>query len=316
MKEIFLSLKNSPKGKVVENEMMKEKTSFRIGGKAAIFAEPESVEEVSRTLETAKNFNVKPFILGGATNVVLPDKDVWNTLVISSRSIKKIKIQEAKVEREIFVECEAGALMSEFVEFAAKNALWGAECFCGLPGSVGGAAFMNARCFGKEISEIFHSAKVFDRDEMKIKIVNFSQNEWSYKRSPFNSSKSLFILSVTFLLLQGKNSEKDAIYEKGAFYKEERKKRGHFLFPSAGSVFKNNRAFGKPSGQIIEEAGLKGISIGDAQIAPFHANFIINKGSATHDEVSELVKFTAKTVKEKYGFTLEREIIIVGEEND
>lgn len=312
MKEIFLSLKKNLTCKVAENEALKEKTSIKIGGEVSLFVEPENEKEIVEIFAAAKKFNKTPFILGGASNVVLPDNGIWDAFVISMRALKGIKIQGEAEDGKILAECKAGSSMSEFVSFCAQNALWGAESFCGLPGTVGGAAFMNARCFGKEVSEIFYSATVFDRNEMKIKNISFSKNDWAYKRSPFNSQKGFVILSVTFSLFQGKMSEKDKIYEAGASYKEERKKKGHFLFPSAGSVFKNNRAFGKPSGKIIEEAGLKGFSIGDAQIAPFHANFIINKGKATFEEVSELAKFAEKTVYEKYGFHLEKEIIIVG----
>ena len=135
-------------------------------------------------------------------------------------------------------------------------------------------------------------------------------SDWEYKKSPFQTNKWI-VLEVVYKV--EKLSDNSKIVEKNNFYVEDRRQKGHFKFPSAGSVFKNNRSFGKPSGKLIDEAGLKGFTIGGAQIAPWHGNFIINCGNAKSDDILALVNKAKETVKEKFGFELECEILFAGD---
>ena len=204
--------------------------------------------------------------------------------------------------------------MAAFVNFCTENNISGVEQFAGLPGSVGGAVFMNARCFDKSISDIIFSVSYMNIDysEKQIKLAQeiFNPDEWAYKKSPYQDGNK-FITTATFLLLQKNASEHDNIQEECKKYIGERVSKGHFKFPSAGSVFKNNHDFGKPSGQIIDEAGLRGTTIGGAKIADFHGNFIINTGNAKATEIKSLVELVQDKIKQKYGFFLEPEIIFV-----
>jgi UDP-N-acetylmuramate dehydrogenase len=199
--------------------------------------------------------------------------------------------------------------MASFVNFCAENGFSGAEKFAGLPGTLGGALFMNARCFDLSISELFVEAYYIDLNDYTEQHKIFSSSDWDYKVSPFQNSHTL-ILSATFRLKKNVKS-KEELKSENKKYIEERKSKGHFNFPSAGSVFRNNREFGAPSGKIIDECGLRGKQIGMAQIAPFHGNFIINLGGATQKDVKALVEFTVKEVKAKTGFCLQPEIIFV-----
>lgn len=199
--------------------------------------------------------------------------------------------------------------MAQLVNFCVKNRLEGLQTFAGLPGTIGGALFMNARCFDVSICESFVSANYLELDDFTCYEIGYFPGEWDYKVSPFQNSSKL-ILDAKLRLKKSDKSE-EQLLEECKKYIEERKSKGHFNYPSAGSVFRNNRNFGAPSGKLIDECGLKGKQIGNAQIAPFHGNFIINLGGATQKDVKKLVELTVKEIKEKKGFILEPEIIFV-----
>ncbi len=296
---------------------LKNLTCFKIGGNAEFFFTPSTEEELKTGLELFKKNNIPVSIIGGGSNLLVSDSGIKGA-VIKLEKFDKIEIIK-KTENDVFIRAGAGVLTDYITKWAAENGISGLEDFGGLPGTLGGAAFMNARCYEKSISDIFCSAKVlyFDNlcyifDEYKSK-----QEEWDYKVSPFQKyaegikiiSGRKLIVSLTFKLCYGKKEE---IKNKTQQRIDDRTRKGHFLKPSAGSVFKNNRKFGKPSGKLIEEAGLKGISDGDAQIAPWHGNFIINNCEAKAENVRKLIEKIQKIVFEKQGFLLEPEIFFAG----
>jgi UDP-N-acetylmuramate dehydrogenase len=222
--------------------------------------------------------------------------------------------------------------MQAFVNFCTNHNLSGAQEFAGLPGTIGGAVYMNARCFDKSISDILYQTEqieIVSKINTKVTTTNFAPSQWDYKKSPFQpnqesdnsqeptipkynfSEHKVFVSSATFKLTRKSLEEKSQIQEECKKYINERKNKGHFNFPSAGSVFKNNHAFGAPSGKIIQDAELLGYTIGGAQVATFHGNIIINKENATATQIKELVQHVQKVVKEKFGFSLEPEIIFL-----
>ena len=294
------------------DEPLAQKSTFKIGGTAKIFITPLNFEQFESSVDAVRNADIPYFVIGGASNVVFPDGE-FSGAIISTQNIKEIFYEsDAASDGIALVSCQCGVPMAAFVDFCTKHNLSGAEQFAGLPGSVGGAVYMNARCFDRSISDILHSTRHIEFREKKSTQIqkDFCSEEWDYKKSPFQTSEnSRIILEATFRL--SKVPAENSISEKCKFYIAERVDKGHFKFPSAGSVFKNNHAFGKPSGKIIDEAGLKELQIGGAQIAPFHGNFIINVNNATAADVKQLVEKTQQTVKEKFGFDLEPEIIFV-----
>lgn len=298
------------RGSVLLDEPMANHTTFKIGGKVPVFFEPADFDSLLELLSQLKKEEIRFFVLGGGSNVVFCDGG-FEGVVVSLLKLKKI--EEVKTsqtdENDVLVSVEAGASMSLFVDFCAKNGFCGAERFAGLPGTVGGALFMNARCFDLSVSELFVEAYYIDLDDYTEKHRIFRADEWDYKVSPFQNGKSL-ILSATFRLKKNGGSAEEIKAECKKFV-EERRLKGHFNFPSAGSVFRNDRSFGAPSGKIIDECGLRGKQIGKAQIAPFHGNFIINLGGATQKDVKALVEFAVNEVKSKTGFCLQPEIIFV-----
>lgn len=298
------------KGKILENEMMKNHTTMKVGGKADLFLLPENENSLIFAVGLAKKSKIPFFVVGGGSNLIFSD-DGFPGIIICTGNLSGIEILSEK--NEFFLKCGAGAKSSEIFEYCEKNLLGGLEAFAGLPGSAGGAVFMNARCYGDEFSNHIKNVRYLDLEDLKTKIYDFNKNDWQYKKSPFQDEKKI-ILDVSLCGIT--KLEKDSLEAKKSMETakknlENRKAKGHFDFPSAGSVFKNDRNFGKPSGAIIDECGLKGVKIGGAQVAPWHGNFIINRENATAADIKNLVEEIQKKVKEKTGFYLESEVIFV-----
>ena len=290
-------------------------TSFKIGGDADIYIAPSSPEELAAALAFIKENRIPSILLGGGTNLLIPDEGIRGAVIHTCR-LNKIRLLTAG--ESLLVQAEAGALMQDVTEFCAKHGLTGLEDFTGLPGTTGGAVFMNARCYEKSISDVLVSVSVlyFSEKGCTIKEYECRQEEWGYKRSPFQPRNKRYaelgddrqvIVSAVFRIARG---DKALIRKTMESRIADRTAKGHFKLPSAGSVFKNNHTFGKPSGKLIDEAGLRGLQIGDAQVAPWHGNFIVNTGSATARDVMELIGTIQKRVKETTGFELEPEIIV------
>lgn len=307
--KIIIDFLKNLDGTIKENESLAPKTTFKIGSTADIFFLPHNIDSLTKAISFLYKNNFDYFLLGGGSNIVFPDHPL-KKVVLSTEKLKEIKSEQSDDTETIFVTCQCGTTIASFINFTKTNYISGAEQFAGLPGTIGGACFMNARCFDKQISDILFSVSYFDIIEDQIKTTDINLSEWDYKKTPFQDNKKV-ILSATFKLIKKSQNEKELINEKCAFYISQRVDKGHFKYPSAGSVFKNNRDFGMPSGQIIDQAGLKGFSVGGASVAPFHGNFIINTNNATQNDIKNLVDHIKKIVYEKFNFSLECEIIFV-----
>lgn len=300
-----------------ENEPLAPKSTFKVGGTARLFITPQTPEQLESSISAVRSAELPYFVTGGASNVVYPDGS-YEGAIISTQGIKEINYDpdERTQDGSVLVSCQCGVPMAAFVDFCTKKNLSEAEQFAGLPGTVGGAVYMNARCFDRSISDILYSTKHLEYSGDKAHQVElpFNSKDWDYKKSPFQSSSEkdqLYITQATFRLTPAGASAHDRISADCKKYIAERVDKGHFKYPSAGSVFKNNHAFGAPSGKLIDNCGLKGLTCGGAQIAPFHGNFIINTGSATAADIHSLVEQVQKAVFEKFGFKLEPEIIFI-----
>lgn len=305
-----------------ENEPLAPKSTFKVGGTARLFITPETPQQLEAVISAARSAELSFFVTGGASNVVYPD-GTYEGAIISTQQIKEIfyDSDETTPDGSVLVTCQCGVPMAAFVDFCTKKNLSGAEQFAGLPGTVGGAVYMNARCFDHSISDILYSTTHIEYTGEKAKFVElpFNASDWEYKKSPFQAHTAedgsqitqRYLSQATFRLRPAGAAAHEQIVADCKKYIAERVDKGHFKYPSAGSVFKNNRAFGAPSGKLIDDCGLKGLAVGGAQIAPFHGNFIINTGSATAADIRSLVQAAQKAVKEKFGFELEPEIIFV-----
>ncbi len=323
-KTIIENLKNHDAfiGEIRENEPLAPKTTFKVGGPAGLFIAPQNYYSFQIAMDALLKAEVPFFIMGGGSNLVFSDTG-YKGAILSTCNFNdtayfqpsNISPQFGKIELQpgqTLITCFSGTPMAALVKFCTENNISGMEQFAGLPGSVGGAVYMNARCFELSISDRLFSVSWMDYSDNQIKLEQalFNPEQWAYKKSPFQQGKK-FITTATFLLTQKNASDQEIIQAECKKYIAERVSKGHFKFPSAGSVFKNNRAFGKPSGQIIDEAGLRGYAVGDAKVADFHGNFIINTGKATARDIKNLTKYVQDTVSQKFGFFLEPEIIFV-----
>jgi UDP-N-acetylmuramate dehydrogenase len=283
------------------DEPMAGHTSFALGGPADLYAAARTPEDAAQVLGLCLREGVPCFILGGGTNILVADRGIRGVVLDVSR-LDGVRTDGTTVT------AMSGALISGVAEEALAHGLTGMEFAYALPGSVGGAVWMNARCYEREISDIVVNVDYID-DGLQRHQLGMTGAEWAYKKSPFQEMRCL-ILEASFRLSPG---DPDTIRPLMQEHKQDRERKGHFLFPCAGSVFKNNRAFGAPTGKLVDSLGLKGRRIGGAQVAPFHGNIIVNTGGASARDVLSLIELLEDEVRQRLGFTLEREVILAGE---
>ena len=312
---------NPCEAEVRYNEPMKDHTTFKVGGKADCWVCPDGegfTNFCAALLNRAKRENIPVFILGGGANIVVSDKGIRGIVLDMSMWHGESVWALCANNNELIL--KSGTSIDEAADIAAAECFTGFEFLAGMPGTIGGAVWMNARCYGKEMSDVLQWVEILvneesDNKEYVVKRMEISSDSqlptlnFGYKLSPFQKMDCL-ILSAAFKLQKG---DKEKILTEMEKNRQDRQDKGHYLFPCAGSVFKNNHEFGKPTGQIIDELGLKGLKTGGAQIASFHGNIIINADNATANDIRALTDEVASRVKKAAGFELETEILFVGE---
>jgi len=286
------------------DEPMAEHTSFRVGGPAELYVEPRTTEGASRIYTVCREERIPCLPLGEGANILVADRGIRG-VVLSTRALYGIR------RRGSTLAALAGTAMSRAAEKAAESGLAGLETFYSMPGSVGGSVWINARCYGVSLSDRLESVVIVEGGSRPRRLA-VDPSRFDYKKSPFQSMEAL-ILRATFRLEPG---SRDALREKMKGYRADREAKGHFLYPCAGSVFKNNRAFGRPTGEIIDSLGLKGTRMGGAMVSEVHANIIVNTGNASAREIRRLARLVKHRVREAYGYVLEEEIIPVGRWED
>jgi UDP-N-acetylmuramate dehydrogenase len=283
------------------NEPMHLHTSFKIGGPADIFAKPQHEKHIEEIFSFCLKNNIPYYILGCGANILVSDKGIRG-VVISLKDFSGVSINK------LHVTALSGTPLQTVVETACDNGLGGLDAFYKMPGSVGGSIWMNARCYHVSVSDLLEHVELID-DSLAIKKITVSKNEFSYKHSPFQNKRQI-IIKGTFKL---QNADPEYLKKRTKQIYNDRKDKGHFLYPCAGSVFKNNRDFGMPTGRLIDSLDLKGYRIGGAEVSPQHANIIINTGTAKAQDVKALIEYIQQRVFDHYGFKLEKEILYVGE---
>lgn len=291
-----------PPDMVAFNEPMSCHTSFKIGGPADVLLTPGTMEELLSCLQIIKEYRLPHFFLGGGTNILVSDKGIRGVIIHTG------KLNRISTTADGTLTAQAGAQVEHVCNAAAESGLSGLEFICGMPGSIGGALWMNARCYGGSLSDILDSATVITRN-FELETVQYNTSDFGYKRSPFQTMQGC-IWDVTLKLSVGDQGE---IRSKMSENQQDRKEKGHYSYPSAGSLFKNNREFGAPTGRILDDLGLKGKRIGGAAIAPYHANIFINENNATACDVLSLIRLAVETAFEKKQLRLEPEVRLVGE---
>jgi len=285
---------------VLYNEPMKNHTSFKVGGPADIFIEPDNPEELAKAIKALREHSIPYYIIGNGSNLLVSDKGLRGAVVKVGEKFDSVDIDGDR----IIAEC--GILLSTLSKIAAKASLAGMEFASGIPGALGGAVTMNAGAYGGEMKDIIEWVEVLDQ-ELEIKRLQNAEMEFGYRKSIVEPGKYI-VIRCCLKLRHGNPDEINSIM---ADLTQKRTSKQPLHLPSAGSTFK--RPEGYFAGKLIEDSGLRGFSLGGAQVSPLHCGFVVNNGDATAQEVYDLIRHVQKTVYDKFKVNLETEVKILGE---
>ena len=279
---------------------MSEHINFKVGGPVDILLLPSSVNQVVETLKICRQEEIPYFIIGNGSNLLVKDGGVRG-VVIKLSNLVSIEVMDN------LIKASSGTLLGDVSEKALENSLTGFEFACGIPGSVGGAVFMNAGAYDGEIKNVIKEAEVIDKDG-NIVVLSKEELELGYRTSKVMKD-NLLVLSATFELKYG---NKDDIKARVDELNEKRESKQPLEYPSAGSTFK--RPEGYFAGKLIQDSGLKGATIGGAAVSEKHSGFVINKGGATAEDILNLIAHIQSEVKKQFGVELHPEVRIIGED--
>ena len=299
-----MSLVLDNKIEIRENEPLSKHSSFKIGGAARLAAFPKFNEELVDLIKAAKNNHIKYIVVGNGSNLLFDDNG-YDGIVIFTKHLSDTEFLHRGDSTYIKIGC--GRNLTELAgDVGKKHSLTGLEFAFGIPGTVGGAVYMNAGAYGGQMSDVVKETEYFDSTDGKIKILHEDEHQFAYRHSLFCDHPEYVILSTTLELKEGNFEDILAAMNKNMTARREKQP---LEYPNAGSTFK--RPEGYFAGKLIEDSGLKGYTVGGAQISEKHAGFTINVGGATCADVLAVIAHTKKTVKENYGVDLECEIIYV-----
>lgn len=287
--------------KLLEHEPMSLHSSFRIGGEVRAICFPGDVTSVSKICYLLKEHELAPYIVGNGTNILFPDEGLKDLFILCTERLQKIFLLPDGA-----VYAEAGVSLAKLASFACQNGLAGLEFASGIPGTVGGAAMMNAGAYGGEFKDVAESVVCYYLPEQRLYELTTAECSFGYRTSYFRTIPGCVILSAVFRL---KKDSSDDIAARMRELGEKRRGKQPLELPSAGSAFK--RPEGYYAAALIEECGLKGYSVGGAQVSEKHAGFIVNTGDATSHDVYDLMMHIRKVVYETKKVPLEPEIIIL-----
>lgn len=283
---------------VKRNVPLSELTSFRIGGPAALLLRPKNADEITKAIQACSQFSLPYCVLGNGTNILAPDAGFCGLV---------IRI-DTPVTQPVFVDtratCPAGTSLSVLARESVSYGLMGLESLSGIPGTVGGACAMNAGAYGAEMRHFVTRLRIIRNG--RIEDVDVKKTDFGNRTSRF-CAPGCIVLSAAFQLAPDDGHARERMLD----FTRQRKAKQPLSFPSAGSVFK--RPKGRFAGLLIENAGLKGASVGDAEVSPLHAGFIINRGHATERDVLALIALIQQRVFDESGVRLEREVKLLSE---
>lgn len=286
---------------IYANEPMSKHTTFKIGGTADIFVNLRSTEQIERLINLCNEKNVPIKVIGNGSNILVKDNGVRGV-------VAKICTNSYEFLDEETIRVDAGMLNVKVSMILVEHSLTGFEFASGIPGTIGGAVKMNAGAYGSQMSDVVVKTKYIDLKDMQIKEINNTEQKFEYRKSLFSTTPSIIIDTT----LQLKKAEKEEIQKKISKNNESRKTKQPIEKPSAGSTFKRGKNF--ITAQLIDECGLKGYTVGGAQVSTKHAGFIVNTGNATASDVIKLVEIIKQKVQEKFNKDIDLEIEIIGEQ--
>lgn len=292
-------LKVIPKENILIDEPMKNHTSFKIGGKADFFVIAKTIDEVKAVLELVKKEDIKLTVIGNGTNLLVKDGGIRGiTLKLDFKKISK--------EKNVYT-VGASVPMILVSKKAEEDGLSGLEFACGIPGTIGGAVRMNAGAYGGEMKDVVVQTTYVDYNG-NIHTIGHNEHEFDYRSSVFKKINGIIVETK----LSMKEGKREQIKEKMTEILNSRREKQPIDLPSAGSTFKRGNGF--ITSKLIDDAGLKGMSLGGAQISTKHAGFVVNNNNATAKDVLELIDKVKKILKEEFNVEVEEEIIVVGED--
>lgn len=285
---------------IVSDEPMRKHTTFRIGGNADIFVRPESKEQIAEILRLCRKQDVPYFILGNGSNLLVGDRGFRGVVINIMDNMNDIKVDGG------IIKAQAGAMLIKVSRAARDNSLTGLEFASGIPGTIGGAIYMNAGAYGGEMKDVVTQVTAMDA-EGEIYTFGTDELEFSYRHSVIQQ-RNLIVLDVTMKLAAG---DQKIIDDRMSELAVARRTKQPLEYPSAGSTFK--RPEGYFAGKLIMDAGLRGYRVGDAQVSEKHCGFVVNRGNATADDVIKLIDDVKARVSEEYDVVLEPEVRMIGE---
>ena len=291
MEKIINEIMAEKIGDVIVEPKLSKYTTYKVGGKARLLVYPKTVDKIISLLEIIERENIKYFILGNGSNVLFSD-DFYDGIIIKLDHFNKLEITDTNIK------VGAGCSLIKVVLESVKNNLTGLEFAAGIPGTIGGAIFMNAGAYNFEMKNIVKDVTVLT-PELKVITLTNNEMQFNYRESFLQHHKGYICLEATLKLNKGNREVSEEIIKDR---KLKRKKTQPLEYPSAGSVFRNPE--GMYSGKIIEDLNLKGYKVGGAMISKKHANFIINTGNATASDIKEIIDYVKEKVKEKYNINL------------
>jgi UDP-N-acetylmuramate dehydrogenase len=279
---------------------MNEHTSFRVGGEADIFIEPDSIDELIKALKLLRRENIPYHLMGNGSNLLVSDSGIRGAVIKLAEKFNNIEIKGEQVA------VQSGVLLSTLSKLTARNGLTGLEFASGIPGTLGGAIAMNAGAYGGEMKDVVEWVELLSPD---FELIRLNNNEMQFGyRSSIVQQEGYIVIGCGIKLKYGKQQE---INETMSELATKRKTKQPLHLPSAGSTFK--RPEGYFAGKLIEDAGLKGFQIGGAQVSPMHCGFVVNTADATADDVHKLIKYVQDVVYTKFGVKLDTEVKMLGE---
>ena len=288
------------KDRVLVEEPMKKHTTFRLGGAADYFLSPEKAEQVAELIHICREENISYFILGNGSNLLVSDRGYRGTVIQIFKNMNDIRVEGTK----LYV--QAGALLSAIARKALDAGLTGMEFASGIPGTVGGAAVMNAGAYGGEMKDIIKSVTVLTK-EGEMKVLDASELQFGYRTSVIKEN-GYVVLEAVIQLCPG---YKETIQKRMEELKEQRVTKQPLEYASAGSTFK--RPEGYFAGKLIQDAGLRGYQVGGAQVSEKHCGFVINTGDAVAEDVWNLIHDVQEKVYDKFQVKLEPEVKFLGD---
>lgn len=288
------------KDKIKYDEPLSKHTSFNIGGPADVMVFVSNEEELRKVLETVKKEKYDFFLLGNGSNVLASDDGFRGVIIKLGGDFLNVSVEKDTIT------AGAGVTLTKLANAAMNASLSGLEFASGIPGTLGGALFMNAGAYGGEMKQVVRKVTVFDPKSQSIKVLSNEEMEFGYRRSILKEKGYIALSCIIKLVESDSNVIRDTMLELA----KKRKEKQPLEYPSAGSTFK--RPEGYFAGKLIEDAGLGGCRIGGAEVSEKHKGFVINKGNASAKDVRDLIEHVTKTVREQSGVTLEPEVLFLG----